>query len=218
MHSKKNRQRFVLVPLLLINLFALSQNKIKGTVTDENGNALERATLQIKGTSTSTITDARGGYMLSNEQKFPWTVLVSYTSYVGKEFTVSKEGVYNFSLTEFVSLGGVTIVGTRGKPRTDVNRPVPVDIISAKELQNTGQIELGQQLQFASPSYNSAKYGINGSLVYADYATLRGLGPDQLLVLLNGKRRHQFSIPHIGFSVARGMVVTDMNTIPALAI
>jgi iron complex outermembrane receptor protein len=60
--------------------------------------------------------------------------------------------VYSISLTDFISLGGVTIVGTRGKQRTDVNRPVPVDILSAKELQNTGQIELGQQLQFASPS------------------------------------------------------------------
>ncbi|MEJ7913990.1 MAG: TonB-dependent receptor [Chitinophagaceae bacterium] len=55
-------------------------------------------------------------------------------------------------------------------------------------------------------------------MVYADYATLRGLGPDQLLVLVNGKRRHQFSIPHIGFSISRGMVVTDMNAIPSLAI
>lgn len=207
-----------LTTLLLISVLSFSQNKINGTVTDENGNALQGATVQIKGTSISTVADAKGRYFLSNEQNFPWTVLVSHTSYQSKEFSVSKRGIHDLILTEFVSLGGVTIVGTRGKARTDVNRPVPVDILSAKELQNTGQIELGQQLQFASPSYNSAKYGINGSLVYADYATLRGLGPDQLLVLINGKRRHQFSIPHIGFSIARGMVVTDMNAIPSLAI
>ena len=138
-------------------------------------------------------------------------------SYVSKVFTVSQEGNQDFSLTDLVALSGVTIVGSRGKPRTDVNRPVPVDVLSAKELQNTNQIELGQQLQFSSPSYNSAKYGINGSLVYADYATLRGLGPDQILVLVNGKRRHQFSSAHIGFSISRGMVVTDMNAIPFLA-
>ncbi len=119
---------------------------------------------------------------------------------------------------QIASLGSVTVVGTRAQPRSDVSRPVPVDILTAKELQSTGQTELGQQLQFSSPSYNSAKYAINGSLVYANYATLRGLGPDQLLVLINGKRRHQFSIPHIGFSISRGAVVTDMNTIPFLAV
>ena len=209
---------FSLSTLLLISVISFSQAKINGTITDENGNTLEGATLGIKGTSESTIADAKGRYVLSNIQKFPWTILVSHASYHAREFSVSNQGVHNFSLTEIVSLGGVTLVGTRGKARTDVNRPVPVDIISSKELQATGQIELGQQLQFTSPSYNSAKYGINGSLVYADYATLRGLGPDQILVLVNGKRRHQFSIPHIGFSISRGMVVTDMNTIPSLAV
>src|SRR6266498_862717 len=161
MNQKETKSGFILTSLLFASLLAFSQNKISGTVTDENGNALERATLQIKGTSVSTIADAKGRYTLSSEQKLPWTVLVSNAGYLVKEFEVSKQGVYNFSLTEFVSLSGVTIVGTRGKPRTDVKRPVPVDIFSAKELQNTGQIELGQQLQFASPSYNSAKYGIN---------------------------------------------------------
>ncbi|MEO7523643.1 MAG: TonB-dependent receptor [Ferruginibacter sp.] len=209
---------FFLSTFLFISVLSFSQAKINGTVTDENGDLLEGATLQVKGTSASTVADSKGRYTLSSEQKFPWTILVGHTSYQGKEFSISKQGVHDFSLTEIVSLGGVTLVGTRGKARTDVNRPVPVDIFSAKELQSTGQTELGQQLQFASPSYNSAKYGINGSLVYADYATLRGLGPDQLLVLINGKRRHQFSIPHIGFSISRGMVVTDMNAIPSLAI
>ena len=216
-----NQQKFLsslfLTVLLHLSFLSLGQNKINGTVTDANGTPLEGATLQLKGVSTGTIADATGKYILSSEQKFPWTIVLSHVSYVSKVFTVSQEGNQDFSLTDLVALSGVTIVGSRGKPRTDVNRPVPVDVLSAKELQNTNQIELGQQLQFSSPSYNSAKYGINGSLVYADYATLRGLGPDQILVLVNGKRRHQFSSAHIGFSISRGMVVTDMNAIPFLA-
>lgn len=203
---------------LLLNISSFSQNKINGTITGANGSALEGSTLQLKGTSVGTVTDANGKYILSSKKDFPWMIVVSNAGFVTKEFIVSNTGDYDFTLTERILLGNITIVGTRGKERTDINRPVPVDILSAKELQNTGQTELGQQLQFASPSYNSAKYGINGSLVYANYATLRGLGPDQLLVLINGKRRHQFSIPHIGFSISRGMVVTDMNTIPSLAI
>lgn len=209
---------FFLTGFLLLSFLSFGQNTINGTITDENGNVLYGATLQLKETATGTVADATGRYTLSSNHQFPWTVSVSYTGYLSKEVTVSKEGIYNFSLFRFISLRSVSIVGTRGKPRTDVARPVPVDILSSKDLQNTGQIELGQQLQFASPSYNSAKYAINGSLVYADYATLRGLGPDQFLVLVNGKRRHQFSIPHIGFSISRGMVVTDMNAIPFLAL
>ncbi len=206
---------FLSFVFLVNSLF--SQNKISGTVRDESGNPLESASVQIKGAGNGAVTDSRGRYTLTDNKDFPWTVTVSYSGYIDREFVVSKSGSNNFSLTEYVSLGGVTIVGTRARPRTDIKRPVPVDIHTAKDLQATGQIEPGQQLQFSSPSYNSSKYAINGSLVYADYATLRGLGPDQLLVLVNGKRRHQFSIPHIGFSISRGMVVTDMNTIPSLA-
>lgn len=215
---QKKLSVWFLQPLLLIGISAYSQNKVTGIVTDENDNPLAGATLHLKTTSTNTVTDSKGQYVLSDNLNFPWTVLISYANLQTKEIIVNRQGSFDIQLSSAGSLQMVTIVGTRGKPRSDVNRPVPVDIISSKELQNTNQIELGQQLQYASPSYNSAQYGINGSLVYANYATLRGLGPDQLLVLVNGKRRHQFSIPHIGFSISRGMVVTDMNTIPFLAV
>ena len=209
---------FILIIVLFTAQISFSQNKVSGTVSDENGNSLQGATVQMKGTTDRTATDSKGRFSLSSSQTFPWTVTISYVGYVAREFLITKAGKYNISLIETSLLPGVTMVGTRARPRTDVNRPVPVDIFSAKEMQSTGQVELGQQLQFSSPSFNLAKYGINGSLVYANYATLRGMGPDQLLVLVNGKRRHQFSIPHIGFSISRGMVVTDINTIPVLAV
>ncbi len=208
----------ILVLLLNSTLTAFSQSTLSGTITDEEGNPLEGVTVQIKTTSTGTITDAKGYYNLQENKSFPWTILMSYTGLQIKEVKVSRPGNYDIQLSNAGILQNVTVVGTRGKPRSDVNRSVPVDIISSKELEGTGQTELGQQLQFSSPSFNSAKYAINGSLVYANYATLRGLGPDQLLVLVNGKRRHQFSIPHIGFSISRGMIVTDLNTIPSLAV
>ena len=209
---------FVLQPLLLVSISAYSQNKISGTVTDENDNPLVGATVYLKTTSANSLTDAKGQFVLTDDLNFPWTILVSHANLQTKEIIVNGQGNFDIQLASGAILQNVTVVGTRGKPRSDLARPVPVDILSSKELQNTGQIELGQQLQYSSPSYNSAQYGINGSLVYANYATLRGLGPDQLLVLVNGKRRHQFSIPHIGFSISRGMVVTDMNTIPSLAV
>ncbi len=112
----------------------------------------------------------------------------------------------------------ITVIGSRGKARTDVDRPVPVDVVSAQELTATGQTDLGQQIQFTSPSFNSAKYGINGATNFADPASLRGLAPDQVLLLINGRRRHQFSALNLNVSPGLGTVVSDLNSIPTAAV
>jgi iron complex outermembrane recepter protein len=112
----------------------------------------------------------------------------------------------------------LTVIGSRGKPRTDVDRPVPVDVVSTEELKSTGQTDLGQQIQFTSPSFNSAKYGVNGATNFADPASLRGLAPDQVLLLINGHRRHQFSALNLNISPGLGTVVSDLNSIPTAAV
>ena len=112
----------------------------------------------------------------------------------------------------------ITVIGSRGKPRTDVDRPVPVDIVSTEDLAATGQTDLGQQIQFTSPSFNSAKYGVNGATNFADPASLRGLAPDQVLLLINGHRRHQFSALNLNVSPGLGTVVSDLNSIPTAAV
>ena len=122
------------------------------------------------------------------------------------------------AITDAAAADEIVVVGSRGRPRTDVERPVPVDVVAAADLRATGQTDLGQQLQFTSPSFNSAKYGVNGATNYADPASLRGLGPDQVLVLINGKRRHQFSALNLNVAPGRGTVVTDLNSIPSAAI
>jgi iron complex outermembrane receptor protein len=112
----------------------------------------------------------------------------------------------------------VMLIGSRGKPRSDYNSPVPVDVISSRELINTGQIDLAQMAQFTSPSFVSVKTGLNGIANYADPASLKGMSSDQTLVLINGKRRHQFASISNTLVPGRGSVVTDLNAIPALAL
>ena len=112
----------------------------------------------------------------------------------------------------------ITVIGSRGKPRSDVNRPVAVDVVSATELRATGQTDLSQQVQFTSPSFNSSKFGINGATNFADPASLRGMAPDQVLLLVNGKRRHQFSALNLNVSPGLGTVVSDLNSIPSGAV
>ncbi|MFM6854347.1 MAG: TonB-dependent receptor plug domain-containing protein, partial [Sphingopyxis sp.] len=112
----------------------------------------------------------------------------------------------------------LVVIGSRGRARSDVDRPVPVDVVTADDLAATGQTDLGQQIQFSSPSFNSAKYGVNGATNFADPASLRGMAPDQVLLLVNGHRRHQFSALNLNVSPGLGTVVSDLNSIPTAAV
>ncbi|TMM43737.1 TonB-dependent receptor plug domain-containing protein [Colwellia ponticola] len=112
----------------------------------------------------------------------------------------------------------IAIIGSRVAGRSAEDLPVPVDILSAEALSNTGQTEVGRMLQAIAPSFNFSSSSISDGTDALRPATLRGLGPDQTLVLINGRRRHQASLIHINTSVGRGTAGTDMNAIPAASI
>jgi len=112
----------------------------------------------------------------------------------------------------------IAIVGSHINGRTIKELPVPVDIISGEILLKSGHTNLGQMLQALVPSFNFSRSAISDGSDVLQPATLRGLGPDQTLILLNGKRRHQASLIHINSSVGRGTAGTDMNAIPVRAI
>lgn len=110
------------------------------------------------------------------------------------------------------------VVGTRTKGRTAEDLPVPVDVLDTEALTKTGQTEVGRMIQSLAPSFNFPSSTISDGTDALRPATLRGLGPDQTLVLINGKRRHQASLIHINTSVGRGTAGVDMNAIPAASI
>lgn len=112
----------------------------------------------------------------------------------------------------------IVTLGTRQAGRVSSDLAVPVDTLSADDMAATGQTEVGRMLQVLAPSFNFSSSSISDGTDALRPATLRGLGPDQTLVLVNGKRRHQASLIHINNSVGRGTAGTDMNAIPAIAI
>jgi iron complex outermembrane receptor protein len=112
----------------------------------------------------------------------------------------------------------IVTIGTRSPGRVSADLAVAVDTLSAEEMAATGQTEVGRMLQSIAPSFNFSSSSISDGTDALRPATLRGLGPDQTLVLVNGKRRHQASLIHINNSVGRGTAGTDMNAIPAVAI
>ncbi|HEV7242967.1 MAG TPA: TonB-dependent receptor [Thermoanaerobaculia bacterium] len=110
-------------------------------------------------------------------------------------------------------------VGSRSPERSRTDTPVPVDVVPIEEIADeSGQLDLGQLLQYVAPSFNSNRQSGSDGSDHIDAATLRGLGPDQVLVLINGKRRHTSSLVYIFGTRGRGNVGTDLNTIPVSAI
>src|SRR5207244_13046671 len=78
--------------------------------------------------------------------------------------------------------------------------------------------ETAQVIQAIAPSFNFPRPTITDGTDTVRPATLRGLGPDQVLVLVNGKRRHQSALVHLNGSIGRGSTGVDLNAIPVSAI
>jgi iron complex outermembrane receptor protein len=110
-------------------------------------------------------------------------------------------------------------VGSRSRTtRSRLSTPVPVDLINTKDLKPFAQADVSQMLTYTVPSFQSARQTVSDGTDHIDPAGLRGLGPDQTLVLLNGKRLHNTALVNINGTVGRGSVGTDLNMIPVAAI
>ncbi|HYN45992.1 MAG TPA: TonB-dependent receptor plug domain-containing protein, partial [Allosphingosinicella sp.] len=112
----------------------------------------------------------------------------------------------------------ILVTGTRRIDRTVADSPVPVDVIGTDAIANSGQTETNRILNDLVPSFNFPQPSIADGTDALRPATLRGLSPDQTLVLVNGKRRHVSSLLNINGTVGRGSAATDLNLIPGLAI
>jgi iron complex outermembrane receptor protein len=109
----------------------------------------------------------------------------------------------------------VVVTGTRVANRTALDTASPVDIISADTLKNSGSTEINQALSIALPSLNFPRPALTDGTDTIRPATLRGMAPDQTLVLVNSKRRHASALVNVNGSIGRGSAAADMNTIPA---
>lgn len=112
----------------------------------------------------------------------------------------------------------IIVTGTRRTDRTVADSPVPIDVIGGDDLTKTGLTETNKILNQLVPSFNFPQPSIADGTDVLRPATLRGLSPDQTLVLINGKRRHVSALLNINGTIGRGSAAVDMNLIPALAI
>ncbi|MES3024871.1 MAG: TonB-dependent receptor [Pseudomonadota bacterium] len=108
----------------------------------------------------------------------------------------------------------VVVTGTRVANRSVLDTSAPVDVISADSLKQSGSTEINQALAVALPSLNFPRPGLADGTDTIRPATLRGMGPDQTLVLVNSKRRHASALVNVNGTIGRGSAAVDLNTIP----
>lgn len=213
-------KRSLLLMVMFIGIISLSygQKTITGVVTSDSEGELIGATVIEKGTSNGTVTDFDGSYEISVSGEDAILVF-SYVGYTDKEMAVAGLSTIDAVMVQGQELEQVVVTGSRAPGRTNTDSPVPVDVINISKLTSSApQTDLNDIMAASAPSFSSNKQTISDGTDHIDPASLRGLGPDQVLVLVNGKRRHNTSLVNVNGTFGRGNVGTDLSAIPAAAI
>ncbi|TVZ27438.1 iron complex outermembrane receptor protein [Gillisia sp. Hel_I_86] len=208
---------YVMFCLFFVAWAAQAQTQeITGTVIDDQAQPLGGVSVAIEGTNRGTITDFDGKFTI--EASMGQTLVFSFVGFDTKKMEI-QSAVMNVTMVSGMALGEVMLVGSRNPSRTVVESTVPIDVLDIKELASAvPQVNLNQMLNYVAPSFTSNTQTISDGTDHIDPASLRGLGPDQVLVLVNGKRRHNTSLVNVNGTFGRGSVGTDLNAIPAAAI
>ncbi|TMQ04185.1 MAG: TonB-dependent receptor [Deltaproteobacteria bacterium] len=197
----------------------LDRVTITGTTRSPELDApLSGAIVTVEGTGIMAKTDASGHFQLAVP---PGRVTLHATFDGFRSFSREIRAESGKPLDVDIPLGldqllteVVVVVGSR-TPRTNVETPVPVDVVTAEDLAQVGRTQTARLLTTLAPSYVSNSTTVNDGTDHVDAASLRGLGPDQVLVLVNGKRRHKSALLNVNQTFGRGNVATDLNAIPA---
>jgi len=206
----------VLLGLVLVMPMTANAETLKVVVQDQNGNAIPEAKVQI-GNEEQT-TDASGNTMFSDVTGAQSLTVIAIGFSSKRLNTTAGQTEVTVVLAPIQTVDAVVVVGTRSIGRRALQAPVPIEVVNREQLSLTGQSETGRVLQMLVPSFNFSSSTISDGTDALRPATLRGLGPDQTLVLVNGKRRHKSALLHVNTSVGRGTAGTDFNAIPSGAI
>ncbi len=200
----------------------LAAQSLVGTVTGrvtEAGQAVAGASVFISGTQSGAISRGDGSYRIAlRPGRYEIRVRLVGYSLARDSITIVAGGTItnDFALQKAAAaLGAVSVLGSRTQERTVLDAPAPIDVLSASELRATGRVETAQMIQMIAPSFNFPRATVGDGTDHVRPATLRGLGADQVLVLVNGKRRHVSALVNVNGTIGRGQAAVDLNAIPA---
>ena len=212
---------FFLVP---VTVLAQNTGTISGKVIDsKSGEELAGVNIYVSETQSGASTNPDGSYTLSLPAG-NYTMRISYIGYntVTKKVSLSagQKLVQNFELSQsLIGMNQAVVLGSRSnRNRTVINSAVPIDVLNVDQLRTTGMSETSKMIQALAPSFNFPRPSITDGTDAVRPATLRGLGPGEMLVLVNGKRRYQSALVNVNGSVGRGEAGVDLNAIPSSAI
>jgi len=201
-----------------ISLLLSAQQSVNGKITDAKGIPLAAATIKTTTSGKLTLTGADGTFSIAVA---PGDELeISSVGFVSKKVKVTDPKGITIQLEVAVAeLEQIVIVGSRKSGRVRTETTAPVDVISVGQLAAvTARTDITSMLNYAAPSFNYNKQSGSDGSDHIDLATLRGLGPDQTLVLINGKRRHQTAFVSVFGTRGRGNSGTDLNAFPTSAV
>lgn len=220
-YTKQNKimRKFTMLCLILFPILAMGQKTVTGKIFDaDSGQPLLSASVTAKGTSKGVTTGAEGTFSITVNNSVN-AIVISYVGYTSQTINISGPSTFfSVGLVPSAQEVSVTVIGSRGPRRISTETAVPVDVLNMAELKSAPQVNLNQILNYVAPSFTSNTTTVADGTDHIDPAQLRGLGPDQVLVLLNGKRRHTSSLVNVNGTPGRGSVGTDLNAIPAFAI
>lgn len=198
---------------------AAATASIRGRVTLPEGDPLPGVTVSADDYGATAITDADGRYVLSvPTDRGAVKVTASLVGFQTRSENVNVSGTeatQDFVLR--ISFGEQITVGSRAIG-AEQEKAVPVDVIPREQIESSPSTETSQIIQKIAPSFNFARPTISDGTDSVRPATLRGLGPDQVLVMVNGRRRHASALVNANNTVGRGSSGVDLNAIPASAI
>ncbi len=211
-------QLLLIAGLIFLTISAIAQQTITGKVTDSKGAPLSGVSVKVKGTNRGTTTNNTGDFSIqaASSEDLEITII----GYKSQTLRVGTSTSLAVSLeSEITELGEIVFVGTRGSGRAKTETPVPVDIIKINDIGlPTAKMDLTSVLNIAAPSFNYNKQSGADGADHVDIGTLRGLGPDHTLVLINGKRRHPTAFVGLFGTRGRANSGVDMNGFPEASV
>ncbi|MCS6809520.1 MAG: TonB-dependent receptor, partial [Bacteroidota bacterium] len=206
--------------ICLIPAHTLAQKAtLTGKIIDKKTNEPIAARINVPSAKAGAVAKLDGTYSLSLPAG-THQIIVSFPLFKTLKKTITVGAGDNQTLNieleeDLVGLSEIVVLGTRRSDRTVVESPVPIDIVPAADMRQSGLTETNQMIQMIVPSFNFPRPAIADGTDALRPATIRGLGPDQTLVLVNGKRRHTTALVHVNGTVGRGSTGVDLNAIPA---
>jgi iron complex outermembrane recepter protein len=213
------RKLLLAVSCIAISGMLCAQKNFVGVVKDLKTNQpLAGVSVKVKSSKIGTTTNAEGVFKIQVSDRD--VLELSMVGYKSQTQSINNQSEININLEPTnTELGEVVVVGNRGAPRTKIESPVPVDVIHVNQIgQTTGKPDLMSQLNMAVPSFNYNKQSGGDGSDAIDFASLRGLGFDQTLVLINGKRQHMSAFVNQVGTRGRGNSGYDLNAIPEASI